>query len=143
MILYVDTSALIPLVVGEAGSGVAMRLWSDADRVVSSRLVYVEAHAALAMANRIGRLDAGSADEARHALEILHDEVDLVACGDTVVRRAAELARALDLRGYDAVHCASAELIADPDLVVAAGDRAVLAACSRLGLATADTSGTA
>jgi hypothetical protein len=45
------------------------------------------------------------------------------------------------LRGYDAVHCASAEQIRDRDLVVASGGRALLAACSQLGLATADTAG--
>jgi hypothetical protein len=43
------------------------------------------------------------------------------------------------LRGYDAVHCASAERIDAADLVVANGDKDVLTACAELALATALT----
>ncbi len=43
------------------------------------------------------------------------------------------------LRGYDPVHCASAEQAADDDLVAATGDRALLAAWSKLGVSTFDT----
>ena len=43
------------------------------------------------------------------------------------------------LRGYDAVHCASAELIDEGDLVVASGDRELLLACKSLRISTADT----
>jgi len=51
------------------------------------------------------------------------------------------LAAAHGLRGYDAVHLASAEALAGRDLVLAAGDRALLAAATALGLATASTAG--
>ncbi|MGH3939622.1 MAG: hypothetical protein ACRDTG_13525 [Pseudonocardiaceae bacterium] len=54
------------------------------------------------------------------------------------LRRAAHLAHHCALRGYDAVHCASAEQLDDDDLVVAAGDQKLLNACSSLGMATAD-----
>jgi hypothetical protein len=40
------------------------------------------------------------------------------------------------LRGYDAVHCASAEQLAGPDLVAAAGDGQLLEAWHGLGIAT-------
>lgn len=42
------------------------------------------------------------------------------------------------MRGYDAVHCASAEQLADADLVVVAGDQKLLDACRSLGMAIAD-----
>jgi hypothetical protein len=47
----------------------------------------------------------------------------------------------LALRGYDAVHLSSAEALADPDLVVASGDRALLRAAGERGLATAAVGG--
>jgi predicted nucleic acid-binding protein len=68
-------------------------------------------------------------------------EFDVVEADDVVVRRAAELAEVCGLRGYDAVHCASAEQLDDGDLVVASGDRELLAACVSLGLSTADVDG--
>lgn len=136
MIVYVDTSAFIPLLVEEPGSAAAGRLWADAVRVVSSRLLYVEAAAAMAAAARSGRLGRAATRRGYHELERLHGDLDLVEVQDTLVRRAAVLARRLQLRGYDAVHCASAEACADDDLVVAAGDRRLRDACGRLGLAT-------
>jgi predicted nucleic acid-binding protein len=55
-----------------------------------------------------------------------------------VAKRAATLSRRFALRGYDAVHCASAERINDDDVVAAAGDGKLLQAWSKLGLATFD-----
>jgi len=51
LILYVDTSALVPLLISEAGSQVCGGLWDRADRVITARLTYVEAAAALAIEN--------------------------------------------------------------------------------------------
>ena len=56
MIAYFDTSALLPLLIDEPGSERAGRLWDEADHVVSVRLIYVEARAALAQARRLERL---------------------------------------------------------------------------------------
>jgi hypothetical protein len=66
-------------------------------------------------------------------------QVDVVEIDQPLVERAAELARRLGLRGYDAVHCAAAEQLAEPDVLAAAGDQRLLDAWSRLGLATFDT----
>jgi predicted nucleic acid-binding protein len=65
-------------------------------------------------------------------------DFDIVAVDQATVDRAAELAHDCALRSYDAVHCASAEQLDNGDLVVASGDRKLLAACVELGLATAD-----
>ena len=54
-------------------------------------------------------------------------------------RRAGDLADQLGVRGYDAVHLAAAETLADPDLVVVAGDSRLCDAATALGLAVART----
>ena len=58
MIAYFDTSAVVPLLIAEPGSARATSLWDGADRVVSVRLLYPETRAALAQAERLGRLTA-------------------------------------------------------------------------------------
>ncbi len=60
MIVYFDTSAVIPLMVEQPGSTRAAQLWDLADHVVAVRLLHVEARAALAQAHRLGRLSAHS-----------------------------------------------------------------------------------
>ncbi|MBL7489543.1 type II toxin-antitoxin system VapC family toxin [Frankia sp. AgB1.9] len=139
MICYFDTSAFVPLLVDEPGSATAIRIWDAADRVVSSRLLHVEAAAALAQANRLGKLSGSAHQAALLRLNDLYAEFDLLPVTDGLVSRAATLARQLALRAYDAVHCAAAQLLASDDLVVASGDRKLLAACRTLGLATANT----
>lgn len=141
MISYFDTSAFVPLLIKETGSDLCRQLWNDADAVVTSRLLFVEAAAALAQGRRLGRL---SESEHRVALAVhrrLWAGFDVVEADEAVVLRAAELADQLALRGYDAVHAASAEQIQDDDLVVASGDQKLLVACGELGMATADTAG--
>lgn len=139
MIGYLDTSAFVPLLVQEPGSAACGRFWDDADAVVTSRLTYVETASALAQAERLGRLTAPSHAACRHHLDRLWSEIGVADVDDRVVVRAAEIARKFGLRGYDAVHCASAEQVADDDFVAATGDRALLAAWSKLGVSTFDT----
>ncbi len=140
MIVYLDTSAFVPLLVAEPGSALCRRLWDEADEVVASRILCVEASAALAQAARLGRLTEEARRSAVRLLDQLWNELEIVEVDEDVVQRASLLAVECTLRGYDAVHCASAERIDAPDLVVASGDKKVIEACVALGLATADTS---
>ncbi|MDQ3391601.1 MAG: type II toxin-antitoxin system VapC family toxin [Actinomycetota bacterium] len=137
MIAYFDTSAVVPLLVVEAGSTRAAVLWDGADRVVSARLVYPEGRAALALAHRLGRLTARQLRAAVAELDSKYEEFDLVEVDDMLARRAGHLAEAHGLRGYDAVHLAAADRVRDPDLVVVAGDGALLAAAATEGIAIA------
>lgn len=107
--------------------------------MVTSRLTYVEAAAALAQAARMRRVRQRHHSAAVRLLDQLWSEFDVVDVDDPLARRAAALATDFTLRGYDAVHCASAEQIGDGDLVAASGDRRLLAAWRELGVATADT----
>jgi uncharacterized protein len=139
MIVYFDTSAFAPLLIIEPGSPLARDLWDSADEVVTTRLLYVEAAAALARARRMGRITEPSHRAAADSLDDLWRDFRIIEIDETVTRRAADLADRHALRGYDAVHCASAERIDAPDLVVASGDKDVLTACTELALATAFT----
>jgi uncharacterized protein len=56
--------------------------------------------------------------------------MDLVEVDDPLARHAGRLAEAHRLRGYDAVHLAAADRVRDPDLVVVAGDEALLTAAT-------------
>jgi predicted nucleic acid-binding protein len=78
LIVYFDTSAIVPIVIEEPSSMVASRLWDEADRVVSSRLVYAEGRAALAMARRLDRLDERGLREAVDDFESIHDQLDVM-----------------------------------------------------------------
>lgn len=134
MIAYFDTSAVVPLLVAEAGSPRAASLWDGADHVVSVRLIYPEGRAALAQAQRLGRLTARQLRDAVIELGNRCDELDLVDIDGALARRAGDLADAHGLRGYDAVHLAAADRIRDPDLVVVAGDAALLEAATSEGM---------
>ena len=72
-------------------------------------------------------------------MERLWSQVDVLEVDEVVARRAGVLAHELALRGYDAVHCATAERLDDVTLVAASGDRRLLRAWNTLGLATYDT----
>ncbi len=139
MIAYFDTSAVLPLLIEEPGSERATALWEEADRLASARLVYPEARAALAQARRLNRIDDRGLRRAVGDFEHLVADLDIVEITEGLARRAGELAQAQALRGYDAVHVAAAELLADPELVVVAGDDAVLSASRAIGLAVATT----
>lgn len=139
MIGYFDTSAFVPLLIAEPGSEFCRRFWNDSDSVVTTRLLYVEAAAALAQGLRLGRLTEQGHRDALGLLDRMWPEFELIEVDEAVTARAAALAHQFGLRGYDAVHCASAVQLDDHDLVVASGDQKLLKACAQLGMSTADT----
>ncbi len=138
MIAYFDTSAFVPLLIDEPGSEACRRLWEGADLVVSTRALYAEVAAALARAERNGRVAPDEMGEVLPALDEHWREMRKVDVSERVVRTAAAHAREFGLRGYDAVHCASARLLADDEVVAASGDRSLVAAWQALGLRTFD-----
>jgi predicted nucleic acid-binding protein len=139
VIVYFDTSALVPLLIAEPTSEDCRRIWEDADDVATCRLGYVEAAAALAQAQRLERISERDHLEALRGLEQLWAGLAVVEVDADLTHRSAQLAARFGLRGYDAVHCAAAELLASSDLIAASGDRALLSAWSALGIASLDT----
>ena len=137
MIAYFDTSAIVPLLIHEIGTRAAGGIWDRADRLVSVRLSHVETRAALAQAARIGRISAKHLRSSVRDLEDLFDQIDMVDVNDDLIREAGDLAEVQGLRAYDAVHLAAALRVQDLDLIVVAGDRALLAAAEALGMSVA------
>jgi uncharacterized protein len=138
LIAYFDTSALVPLLIDEPASPICERLWDDADDVISVRIAYVEAAAAIAQARRLERLTRLQQRDALALLDDKWDQLQLVDIDEPLVHRAGVLADLHSLRGYDATHCAGAESINDFDAVAASGDRQLLAAWRALGMNTLD-----
>ncbi|MGH8860017.1 MAG: type II toxin-antitoxin system VapC family toxin [Jatrophihabitantaceae bacterium] len=139
MIAYLDTSALVPILIEESSSRACQRLWNDADDIVAARIGYVETAAALAAARRLRRLTTRHQRSALRTLDDLWSQMHIIEIDQPLVTRAAQLADALSLRGYDAVHAAAAESVASGVLVAGSGDRQLLDAWSHLGVATYDT----
>ncbi len=139
MILYLDTSAVVPVLVTEPSTATCRRLWEDADRRVTSRLTFVETAAALSMAQRLERISAPHAELAWANFVDIWPDLDVIEVTAELSDIAAGYTRTLALRGYDAVHCASAAAVNDPAIVAAAGDRRLLAAWQSIGVAVINT----
>lgn len=139
MIAYFDTSALIPLVVGESTSSTCSRLWNEATRVVSTRLIYPEARAALAQAERMSRLTVVELERAVDEVDSIALEISYIEVSAELAASAGDLAQAHGLRGYDAVHLASAVLVNDEELALVTGDRDLAAAARSIGISVALT----
>ena len=140
MIAYFDTSAVIPLLIGEPSSATCTRMWNEAARSVSVRLLYPEARAALARAERMGRITKRQHEVAVAELETIITEIDHVEITAQLARNAGDLAQAHQLRGYDAVHLAAAIAALDAELVLVTGDNDLAGAARSLGLPVALTS---
>ena len=115
MIVYLDTSAIVPILIAEASSDICREIWEGASRRASLRLTYIETAAALSMAERRQRITPEE-----------HD------------RAWAQLARSQSLRGFDAAHCAAAAALSDSELVAVTGNAALLAAWRSLGVTVLD-----
>ncbi len=139
MIVYIDTSALVPLLIDEPTSNACGELWDGADNVTCTRLAYIEAVAAVAMAERMGRISATKARDGRGVLDELWPVVDVIELDQELMSEAARLAVLHGLRGYDATHCAAAVAASDVELVAASGDTRLLAAWRAEGIAVRDT----
>ena len=132
MITYVDTSTLIKLIIDEEGSDRAELIWESADSVASVSLVVVEARAALAAAVRGDRLSSEQLHDAKTELAAFVDDLHLVDVTENLIESAAQLAGTESLRGYDAVHLASALLVGAA--VFSSSDRDLCEAAERQGL---------
>jgi len=134
VIVYLDTSALVKLLVTEAGSPSVSDLWDRAQRLFTSRMAYPEARAALASVFRSGSLAGAGFRSAKHELERRWSEMVIVEVTAELAAVAGEVAEDFDLRGYDATHLASALAIADAEPVVATWDLSLAGAAHRAGL---------
>ena len=124
-VAYVDSSALVKLVIPEPESAALRAELARWERQVSSALVRVEVVRACA------RVDA----RARGIAEQVVRALDLVAVDDELLDRAAQVGPSA-LRSLDAIHVASALLVSDALGVVIAYDERLTQAMAASGLPT-------
>lgn len=105
---YVDASAVLRILFSESGSKVPL---AGNDRVVSSQLVEIEAFRAVDRERLLGHLDDAETASKRKELADLLAMLDLAAIDAEVVDRAKS-PFAVNVRALDAIHIASAEILA-------------------------------
>jgi uncharacterized protein len=136
VIAYFETSALIKVILTEQESQVASRAWEAADTRLTSRVTYPEARAALAAAQRVGRLTRKGLELAKRTLEERVTETDVVELGGDVARLAGDVAERFAVPGFDAIHLASALVVEGDETVFVTWDDAQAAAAREAGLRT-------
>ena len=137
MIAYLDTSALLKLVIAEDGADQAELLWQSVGEVVVSRLAWPEAVAALAAAQRGRRLTDEDHRTAIGALRLCFDRCTTISVADRLVDHAADLAADLHLRAADAIHLATALAVMEADSLFVTWDRRLRLAAVQAGLVSA------
>lgn len=135
MIAYIDASAMVKFPLDEPGVDHLDRMLTAADVVVTSRITYADARAALARAVRSGRTTLAEHSVARNRLDVRWKEINYVEVTQRLVRLAGDVSDRRGLRGYDAVHLASALILGD-EVVMATWDRELSDAASEEGLPT-------
>jgi predicted nucleic acid-binding protein len=137
MILYLDASALVKRYVDEPGSHRVHELIGRSDEIGTSLIGRVEVVAALAKAMRVGALSPDDAEKMMAQFQT--DWPDLVAIHTTnaVVELASTYAWEHGLRGFDAVHLASAmvwQIASNRTVSFATYDRQLWQAADTIGL---------
>lgn len=137
MLYYMGPSALVKLYVDEPMPQELTIAVNEAEAVATSLLAYTEARATFARARREARL---SAQGYRHMVEAFVDDwpryITVEVMG-RLVKDAGELAAHRALRGYDALHLASALVLREQmssGVAFLAFDRALMAAAMREAL---------
>jgi len=138
LILYLDASALVKRYVHEAGSPETEAFIEVAATVVTSVVSRTEVEAALAKAVRLKAITGRVGQTSRQ--RFAEDWVDLVRLpvSEGLTIRAGELAWRFALRGYDALHLASAlgaREMTGSDVTLATFDRQLWQAGREAGLA--------
>ena len=135
MILYLDTSVLIKLYVVESDSKQVRDYLKEVDQVGTSWLAYPESRAALA------RRSSGQSGYTKLLKEFETDWPKFVRIlpSEPLLRRSGELAERHRLRGFDAVHLASALFLGESTsapITFWAADRTLARAAAKEGLAS-------
>ena len=110
MIVYFDSSALVKRYIAEPASAQVEALVAGADIAATSLITRAEVAAALARAVRMNWLAHDVAVRALKAFQQHWSVLFRLNIREATIERAEELAWEQGLRGYDAVHLASALL---------------------------------
>jgi uncharacterized protein len=121
---------------GEHDADVAARVYLSAEGRSTSLIAYTECRAAIAAAQRVGSLARSDARKARDLLDGIWADIDRLSVDEEIVYRAGELAERQALRGFDAIHLASA-LVLLPDAAIVSWDDQLSRAAQAEGLSLA------
>lgn len=108
MNLYLDTSSLLKLFLEEPGVDIVSGLAAAADRLHISRVGYVEGRAGLARARQLSRIAAEEYSATLGRFETTWRDLVIADVTEPLVRLAGDLTEKHILRGFDAIHLASA-----------------------------------
>jgi predicted nucleic acid-binding protein len=132
---YFDTSALAKLILTEPGSDRALACWRAAEDGFSTVLGYLELRSSLDGARRGGR--AAHADSAMDELAAgeIWEEIAEVDVDATVMASALRLITTHGIKTLDAIHLASALIVAGGDaMAMVSFDRRLRRAAAAEGL---------
>lgn len=113
MILYLGTSAVVKLYVEGFASAHVRDAVEDAQTVATSLIAYGDARAAFARARREVRLAPPAYRRVVRDFDRDWERYLALEVTESLVRRAAMLAERRSLKGYDAIHLASALSLQD------------------------------
>jgi len=105
---YVDASAVLRLLFAEPGPAIRP---VAGEHLVSSAIVAVESFRAVDRERLLGRLDDEETARKRKELTELLARLDLASVDDLVIERARQ-SFAINVRALDAIHVATAEIVA-------------------------------
>ena len=129
---YLDTSALVKHFVAEKGSDRVREIVSAGEPAATSKIGHAEVHAALARRRREGGLSTRQYTTACRNFEENWQTYVKVDLQDEVLLLARDLIKRRPLRGFDAIHLASAltlgRELGEPMMFIAADARLLDAA---------------
>lgn len=111
MILYLDTSSLVKLYTEEEGPYDVLACLAEATVVATCQIAYAEARAAFARKRKNGEFGEKEYQEVLRSFHRDWERLFAIGVSEDVVKLAGELAERHSLRGFDAIHLASAKLL--------------------------------
>ncbi len=111
MILYLDTSALVKRYFGEENSAEVVNYWTQAQEIVTSCVTYAEAMASFWRKKREGLTPEEMIHEAARLFKKDWETFVRVKVNEDLNQYVDSLVQRYPLRGFDAIHLASAKVI--------------------------------
>ena len=136
-ILYLDTSSLVKQYVQESGSNDVQKLIRSADHAGTSLITRAEMAAARARATRMKLIPSAEGEAAWNRFLTDWSSISRLRISRQIIDRASQFAWEYSIRGYDAVHLASAILwqeTLETQITLATFDRELWSAGSLTGL---------
>ena len=142
MIAYLDTSALVKRYFHETGSEVVMRLWKEAGAIAVSQVGYAESMAAFYRKNREAAIPSHLFKRIKRTFARDWESLIKITVTDDLNPIIYDLLNNHPLRGFDAIHLASALIIRETvqqELLFVCYDKNLSTAAAATGLQTLPT----